>query len=59
MMIYNKPNYADNYEFVVAEKRDGKYWFCGAYENGFEAEKAAHEIGGVIFHNVRIQGKRK
>ena len=30
----------------------------GAYADGFKAEQAATEIGGVIFHNVRIQGKR-
>lgn len=62
MTIHNKPDYADDYEFVVA-RRDAnnahEFWFWGAYENGFIAEKAAKEIGGVIFHNVRIQGKRK
>ena len=59
MTIQNKPNYADDYEFIVARECDGEYWFWGAYANGFEAEKAATEINGVIFHNVRIQGIRK
>ena len=59
MMINNKPAYADDYEFIVARECDGEYWFWGAYENDFTAEKAATEIGGVIFHNVRIQGKKK
>lgn len=58
IIIHNKPNYADDYEFIVARKYDNEYWFWGAYENGFIAEKAATEIDGVIFHNVRIQGKR-
>lgn len=57
MTINNKPNYADNYEFIVARECDGEYWFWGAYENGFEADRIASEIGGAIFHNVRIQGK--
>lgn len=56
--IQNEPAYAKDYEFVVARKYDGEYWFWGAYENGFIADKVAHNINGVIFHNVRIQGKR-
>lgn len=56
--INNEPNYAKDYEFIVARKVDGEFWFWGAYENGFRAEQAALEINGVVFHNVRIQGKR-
>lgn len=56
--IQNEPAYAKDYEFIVARECDGEYWFWGAYENGFTAEKAALEIDGIIFHNVRIQGKR-
>ncbi len=59
IIIHNKPDYADDYEFVVARKCDGEYWFWGAYEDGFRADKAASEIGGVVFHDVRIQGKRR
>ena len=57
--INNEPKYASDYEFIVARKVDNEYWFWGAYEDGFRAEKAAIEIGGVVFHNVRIQGKRR
>ena len=57
--IHNKPDYADDYEFVVARERDNEYWFWGAYEDGFRADKAASEIDGVVFHDVRIQGKRR
>ena len=57
--INNKPADADNYEFIVAKNCNGEFWFCGAYSNGFKAEQMATEINGVIFHNVRIQGKRK
>lgn len=57
--IKNCPNYAKDYEFVVVRKVDDEYWFYGAYADGFKAEQVCLEIGGVIFHNVRIQGKRK
>lgn len=57
-MIKNMPDYADNYEFIVARKVDGEYWFYGAYANVCEANKVAADIDGVVFHNVRIQGKR-
>ena len=56
MNILNMPEYADHYEFVVAREIDGDYWFWGAYSDGFKAEQVAMEIGGVIIHNVRIQG---
>lgn len=61
MIINNKPDYADDYEFIVARKcDDGEYWFWGAYSDGARAEQAASELNNsVIFHNVRIQGKRK
>ena len=57
--INTEPKYANDYEFIVARKVDDEYWFWGAYEDGFRAEQAALEINGVIFHNVRIQGKRR
>lgn len=52
--IKNCPDYAKDYEFVVVRKVDNEYWFYGAYENGFKAEQVCLEIGGIIFHNVRI-----
>ena len=58
IVINNKPEYADDYEFIVARECDNEFWFWGAYENGWIADKAASEIGGVVFHNVRIQGKK-
>ena len=58
MNLMNMPEYANDYEFVVAREIDGDFWFWGAYENGFKAEQVAMEIGGVVIHNVRIQGKR-
>lgn len=58
LVVLNMPEYANDYEFVVAREVDGDYWYWGAYSDGFKAEKAAIEIGGFIIHNVRIQGKR-
>ena len=54
--INNMPEYAKHYEFVVVRNIDGQLWFYGAYSNGFKADEIAHEIGGLIAHNVRIQG---
>ena len=54
--INNKPDYADNYEFVVVRLVDGAYWFWGAYADGFKANAVAQQIDGLIVHNVRIQG---
>lgn len=56
MKLINAPEHASHYEFVVAREVDGNLWFYGAYADGFKAGQAAHEIGGVIIHNVRIQG---
>ena len=50
------PEYATHYEFVVAREADGFLWFYGAYADGFKAEQVAVEVGGVVVHNVRIQG---
>lgn len=53
--INNKPDYAKDYEFIVARYVDGEYWFYGAYSDGFKADKVANEIfNAVIFHNVKI-----
>lgn len=56
--INNEPEYAKNYEFVVAREVDGEFWFYGAYTDGWKAERVATEIYGIIFHNVRIQGNK-
>lgn len=50
-MINNLPDYANDYEFIVARFADGEYWFWGAYADGWKAEEVAEKIGGVIFQN--------
>lgn len=56
--INNMPEYANHYEFMVIRNVDDQLWFYGAYSDGFKAAEVAHEIDGLIVHNVRIQGYR-
>lgn len=56
--INNMPEYAGHYEFVVVRNVDDQLWFYGAYRDGFQADEIAHKIGGLVVHNVRIQGYR-
>lgn len=58
MEIKNMPTYANDYEFIVCREVDGALWFFGAYSDGFKADQVATEIGGIILHDVRIQGRR-
>lgn len=50
------PKEASDYEFIVVTK-DLEY--ITHTINGFEADKTAQQIGGLVVHNVRIQGKKK
>lgn len=54
--INNMPETASHYEFVVARLVDDELWYYGAYSDGFKAEQVACSVGGIIVHNVRIQG---
>lgn len=62
--IENEPEYAKKYEFEVARKDRGMWWFWGAYKDGFRAEQIACELRNLgnevaIFHNARIQGIKR
>lgn len=62
LTILNKPEDARYYEFVVVEPSDQKnnvYHFRGMYDNADEAEQKAKQCGGLIIHNVMIQGCNK
>lgn len=59
MIIRNMPDDAMDYEFIVAIPNGGHYTFIGKYTDGHEAEKAALEYGGIVIHNVRIQGHQE
>lgn len=56
--INNLPASANHYEFVVARLVDDELWYYGAYRDGFHADQVAYSVGGIIIHNVRIQGYR-
>ena len=58
LTILNAPDDAFNYEFVVVREIDGDLWYWGRYADGFKAEQTALGIGGIVIHNVRIQGYR-
>ena len=57
--IRNMPDEAANYEFVVVIPNVDHYTFIGMYTDGHKAAKAALEYGGIVIHNVRIQGYQK
>ena len=59
IIIRNEPEYAHKYEFIVARLCEGEFWFYGAYADGFKAAAVAASEGGVVFHNVRIQGYKE
>jgi hypothetical protein len=50
------PAEAAYYEFVVVIPNADHYTFIGMYADGHKAEKTALEYGGIVIHNVRIQG---
>ena len=56
MDIRNMPAEASNYEFVVAIPNADHYTLLGMYADGHQAERTALEYGGIVIHNVRIQG---
>ena len=62
--IINEPEEARDYEFIVAMPLNpiddtDRFLFMGMYENGYYADMAAERMGGIVIHNVRIQGRRK
>jgi len=62
--IENEPTYAKKYEFEVARKDRGMWWFWGAYSDADRADKIATELRDLgnevaIFHNVRIRGLKR
>lgn len=59
MNIRNMPVDATYYTFVVAIPNADHYTFLGMFANEHAAERAALEYGGIVIHNVRIQGYQK
>ena len=65
MKILERPKSEYIYEFEVVtfwmtnENGEDIYIHDSYHTNGFEAEKRALKVGGLIAHNVRIQGKAR
>lgn len=56
--VVGAPPEAWDYEFVVVIPVDNYYQYHSHYSNGFEAERVAMNLNGMIVHNMRIQGRR-
>ena len=58
--LINCPAEAYQYEFIVAHKTHGYLVYHSHYTDGFKAFAVAESMeDGVVFHNLRIQGKQK
>ena len=49
--IYNLPEYASEYPFIVASVDGEDLWFYGAYRSEAKAESVALSIKGVVVRN--------
>ena len=49
--IYNLPEYASEYPFIVASVDGEDLWFYGAYRSEAKAESVALSIEGVVVRN--------
>lgn len=51
LIINNLPDYATNYNYIVASVLDGDLWFYGAWDNEDKAYDMARIINGVVIKN--------
>lgn len=59
MKIFNCPNEAWDYEFIVVKKVGGDFFYICHTADGFKADKTANEyLNGIVIHNVKIQGRK-
>lgn len=56
--INNLPNYAKDYDFIVARKCDGELWFYGAYKTVERAVKVAVEVDGYVINTPQLGQKK-
>lgn len=57
--IQNMPNYAKDYNYIVATNVKGTYWFWGAYNDRDRANEVALEEGGRVFRNEQQKRGRR
>lgn len=46
--INNLPDYAKDYDYIVARICDNEFWFWGAYKTFNKAQNVADEINGIV-----------
>lgn len=51
LIINNLPDYATNYNYIVASVLDVDLWFYGAWDNEDKAYDMARIINGVVIKN--------
>lgn len=52
--IKNLPNYAKDYDFIVARNCDGQFWFYGAYETVEKAVEVAVAVDGHVINTPQL-----
>ena len=56
--VKNLPEYANEYQYIVASRIDGDLWFWGAWNDMKEAINAAEKIDGeVVINNEKVLDK--
>ena len=56
--VKNLPQYANEYQYIVASRIDGDLWFWGAWNDMKEAINAAEKIDGeVVINNEKVLDK--
>lgn len=51
LIINNLPDYATDYDYIVASVVDGNLWFYGAWNNANKAYEMARNIDGAVIKN--------
>ena len=52
--INNLPNYAKDYDFIVARNCDGELWFYGAYKTVEKAVEVAVAVDGHVINTPQL-----
>lgn len=52
--INNIPDYAKEYDFIVARECDGEFWFYGAYETVNRAMEVAIAVDGHVINTPQL-----
>ena len=58
MKINNLPEYARDYNWIVARIVDGEAWFYGAYNDEGKAFAVGTEVNGVVVSTTQVMLER-